>query len=104
MSEARLIKKYGNRKLYDTSDSSYITLKEILTLVNEGKEPIQVIDNKTKQDITPEVLFAAVGTDISAKQAISLYVNSNRKKATEELTLLLVKAATESFKKEENNG
>lgn len=51
MKEARIIKRYQNRKLYDTFQSCYVTLEEIAQIVREGND-IQVIDNKTKDDIT----------------------------------------------------
>ncbi|MEK6626464.1 MAG: polyhydroxyalkanoate synthesis regulator DNA-binding domain-containing protein [Bdellovibrionota bacterium] len=51
MSEVRIIKRYQNRKLYDTHQSCYVTLEEIAQIIREGNE-IQVIDNKTKNDIT----------------------------------------------------
>jgi polyhydroxyalkanoate synthesis repressor PhaR len=47
----RIIKRYQNRKLYDTHQSCYVTLEEIAQIIREGHE-IQVIDNKTKNDIT----------------------------------------------------
>ncbi len=51
MSEARMIKRYTNRKLYDTKESRYVTLSQIATLVRAG-EDIQVIDNATKDNLT----------------------------------------------------
>lgn len=51
MNEVRIIKRYQNRKLYDTHQSCYVTLEEIAQIIREGNE-IQVIDNKTKNDIT----------------------------------------------------
>lgn len=51
MSDVRIIKRYQNRKLYDTHQSCYVTLEEIAQIIREGHE-IQVIDNKTKNDIT----------------------------------------------------
>ena len=51
MKEPRIIKRYQNRKLYDTYQSCYVTLEEIAQIVREGNE-IQVIDNKSKNDIT----------------------------------------------------
>lgn len=48
---ALLIKRYANRKLYNTETSRYITLKGISELIREGRE-IQVIDNETGRDIT----------------------------------------------------
>ncbi len=50
-----LIKRYANRKLYNTDSSRYITLKGISELIREGRE-IQVVDNETGEDITPIVL------------------------------------------------
>ena len=52
---AVLIKRYANRKLYNTESSRYITLKGISELVREGKD-VRVIDNESGQDITPVVL------------------------------------------------
>ncbi|MBF0314949.1 MAG: polyhydroxyalkanoate synthesis regulator DNA-binding domain-containing protein [Oligoflexia bacterium] len=49
--EVRIIKRYQNRKLYDTFQSCYVTLEEISQIIREGNE-IQVIDNKSKNDIT----------------------------------------------------
>lgn len=51
MKDVRTIKRYQNRKLYDTHQSCYVTLEEIAQIIREGNE-IQVIDNKTKNDIT----------------------------------------------------
>ena len=51
MNDVRIIKRYQNRKLYDTHQSCYVTLEEIAQIIREGNE-IQVIDNKTKNDIT----------------------------------------------------
>ena len=46
-----LIKRYANRKLYNTESSRYITLKGIAELI-EGGEEVRVIDNETGEDIT----------------------------------------------------
>lgn len=54
----RLIKRYSNRKLYDTQSSRYITLLEVAQLVLEGA-PIQVVDNATREDKT-ELTFAQI--------------------------------------------
>ncbi len=50
-SNKRLIKRYQNRKLYDTTDSCYVTLDDLGELVRSG-EDIQVIDNSSKEDLT----------------------------------------------------
>ena len=51
----RLIKRYPNRKLYDTTTRHYITLKILARLVEEGEE-IKVIDSRTGDDITSKIL------------------------------------------------
>lgn len=48
---ARVIKRYANRKLYDTRASRYVTLQQIAKLVREG-EDVTIIDNTTKEDLT----------------------------------------------------
>jgi polyhydroxyalkanoate synthesis repressor PhaR len=57
--ETHLIKKYANRKLYDTRTSRYITLEGIADLVREGKD-IQVVDRDTGQDLTQVTLSQLV--------------------------------------------
>jgi len=54
----RVIKRYSNRKLYDTKGSRYVTLLQIAELVREGEE-VQIIDNNTKDDLT-EVTLAQI--------------------------------------------
>jgi len=53
--EEYIIKKYANRKLYDTKEKKYVNLSEISRLIREGVD-LKVIDNKTKEDITSLVL------------------------------------------------
>jgi polyhydroxyalkanoate synthesis repressor PhaR len=57
--ERHLIKKYANRKLYDTRTSSYITLEGIAGLVRDGHE-IKVVDRETGQDLTQVTLSQIV--------------------------------------------
>ena len=57
--ERHLIKKYANRKLYDTRTSKYITLEGIADLVREGHE-IKVVDRGTGQDLTQVTLSQIV--------------------------------------------
>jgi len=59
MSEVRVIKKYANRKLYDTNESKYVTLKEIAASIASGQE-VMVVDNVTKGDITGPTLLSAI--------------------------------------------
>lgn len=68
----RVIKKYQNRKLYDTKDSCYITLEEIAELIRKGEE-IKVIDNRTKGDVTSIILTQIlVDQEKSAKSILPL--------------------------------
>jgi polyhydroxyalkanoate synthesis repressor PhaR len=58
MATSHLIKRYGNRKLYDTRASAYITLDGIAELVRQGKD-LRVIDNDSGEDLTA-VTFAQI--------------------------------------------
>jgi polyhydroxyalkanoate synthesis repressor PhaR len=59
MSEPRVIKKYPNRRLYDTVESRYITLADIRRLVIDRVEFV-VIDKKTQEDITRSILLQVI--------------------------------------------
>ena len=53
--EPKIIKRYTNRKLYDTVESRYVTLDEIAEMIKGGAE-VKVIDNRTKDDLTSVTL------------------------------------------------
>lgn len=55
----RVIKKYPNRRLYDTDTSSYITLSEVKQLVMDS-EPFVVLDAKTSEDLTRSILLQII--------------------------------------------
>src|SRR5208337_1187668 len=57
-----VIKKYANRRLYDTSGSRYINLEDIATLVRNGKD-LQVVDAKTGEDLTRVTLTQIIVED-----------------------------------------
>lgn len=59
MSEPRIIKKYPNRRLYDTEESRYITLADVRRLVTD-KVNFVVIDKKSGQDITRTILLQVI--------------------------------------------
>ncbi len=59
MAQIRIIKKYPNRRLYDTEISSYITLEEVRQLVIDGDE-FEVRDAKTGDDLTRTVLLQII--------------------------------------------
>jgi len=59
MSQPRIIKKYPNRRLYDTEVSSYITLEDVRQLVLDHQD-IQVVDAKSGDDLTRSVLLQII--------------------------------------------
>lgn len=62
----RVIKRYSNRKLYDTRDSRYVTLQQIGEMVRAGEE-VQIIDNKTKEDKTEMTLALILSEDLKSQ-------------------------------------
>jgi polyhydroxyalkanoate synthesis repressor PhaR len=79
------IKKYANRRLYDTESSAYITLDRLAEMIREGRE-FEVVDAKTGEDITRQVLTQIIVDEEARgstmlpvgflKQLIGLYGNS----------------------------
>ena len=79
------IKKYANRRLYDTEASAYITLDRLAQMVREGRE-FEVVDAKSGEDITRQVLTQIIVDEEARgstmlplnflKQLIGLYGNS----------------------------
>ena len=59
MTRERLIKKYANRRLYDSSQSRHITLDDIRVLIVKG-EKIKVVEDKTGHDITRHILLQVI--------------------------------------------
>ena len=53
--EPKVIKRYTNRKLYDTVESRYVTLDEIAQMIKAGAE-VKIIDNRSKEDLTSVTL------------------------------------------------
>lgn len=58
----RKIKKYANRKLYDTLDKQYISMDQLADMVRAG-ETVSIIDNQTGQDITAQILSQLLARD-----------------------------------------
>ncbi|PTW46309.1 polyhydroxyalkanoate synthesis repressor PhaR [Sphingomonas faeni] len=80
-----IIKKYANRRLYNTESSSYITLDHLATMTREGRD-FKVVDAKTDEDITHNVLTQIIMEEESRgetmmpvnflRQLISMYGDS----------------------------
>lgn len=64
----RTIKRYANRKLYDTTDSKYVTLTDIGALVRAGEEVV-VTDNRNKADITGQTLALVIAAELTDGKA-----------------------------------
>jgi polyhydroxyalkanoate synthesis repressor PhaR len=64
--DKRIIKRYSNRKLYDTRGSSYVTLLQIAEMIRDG-EDVQIIDNATKEDKTDVTLALIISEELRNK-------------------------------------
>lgn len=78
--QSRIIKKYPNRRLYDTATSSYITLQDVKKLVTEQVE-FRVEDAKTHEDLTHNILLQIIldeesGNPIFSSDALSQIIRS----------------------------
>ena len=59
---ARLIKRYGSRKLYDTEESRYISLSELAAIIRDGEE-VHVVDNASAEDVTTVTLSQVISDE-----------------------------------------
>ncbi|MBK7858296.1 MAG: transcriptional regulator [Archangiaceae bacterium] len=71
--EPKVIKRYTNRKLYDTVESRYVTLDEIAEMVKQGVE-VKIVDNRTKEDLTSVTLAQIVFEEEKKKSQMPLDV------------------------------
>jgi polyhydroxyalkanoate synthesis repressor PhaR len=69
MTEKLTIKKYVNRRLYDTEKSIYITLDDISRIIREGRE-VNVVDAKTKEDVTAFILTQIILEESRRKNSL----------------------------------
>ena len=75
--QARVIKRYANRKLYDTQDSKYVTLDRIAELVRNGEE-VRVLDNRSQKDMTKVTLAQIIYEEQKSGNATAWSVQSLR--------------------------
>jgi polyhydroxyalkanoate synthesis repressor PhaR len=68
-SDKLLLKKYGNRRLYDTAKSSYVTLADVAEVIRGGTD-VEVIDADTKEDVTAFILTQIVLEQARKKNAL----------------------------------
>lgn len=69
MGKTLIIKKYSNRRLYDTERSKYVTLNQIADLIREGRQ-IDVIDAKTEEDVTAYILTQIILDEARKKNVL----------------------------------
>jgi len=67
MSQPVVVRKYENRRLYDTSSSRYVNLPEIAQMIREGAE-VQVVDARSGEDITRVILTQIIHEDARRKK------------------------------------
>ena len=60
MNEPRLIRKYANRRLYDTVRSRYVNLADVRNLITEGTR-VRVVEQSSSRDITNSILLQIIG-------------------------------------------
>ncbi|MDQ3077387.1 MAG: polyhydroxyalkanoate synthesis repressor PhaR [Pseudomonadota bacterium] len=100
------IKKYANRRLYDTDSSSYITLDKLAAMIREGRD-FEVIDAKSGEDITHQILTQII-VDEEARGTTMLPVNFLRQLIgmyggkTQGMVPPFLEAAMDAFQKQQS--
>ena len=69
MPEPVILKKYANRRLYDTEKSAYVTLNEVADYIREGRQ-VQIFDAKSQEDVTAFILTQIVLEKAKNKNAL----------------------------------
>ncbi|MDD3581400.1 MAG: polyhydroxyalkanoate synthesis regulator DNA-binding domain-containing protein [Desulfobacca sp.] len=69
MAEKVLLKKYSNRRLYDTEQSAYVTLRQVAEMIRQGRQ-VEVIDAKTEEDVTAFILTQIILEEAKNKHAL----------------------------------
>ncbi|MBX7147886.1 hypothetical protein K1X76_02270 [bacterium] len=64
-----VIKRYQNRKLYDTQNSTYVTLEDIAKMIKSG-EDVQIVDNRNKEDLTAVTLAQILFEEEKKKKSL----------------------------------
>jgi len=69
MAEKILLKKYANRRLYDTEKSTYVSLNQVADTIKQGRR-VEVIDAKTKEDVTAFILHQIILEEARLKNGL----------------------------------
>ena len=95
MTDQRIIKKYPNRRLYDTAISSYITLEDVKNLILE-QTSVKVIDARSQNDITHSTLLQIVseqeekGPHLFSNEMLELMIRFYRGQLPQQFQVLLM--------------
>lgn len=107
MKQERLIRKYSNRRLYDTVASRHVTLDDLRQLVVSG-EKIKVIDDKTSEDLTRSVLLQIIaeqeqfGLPVLGSEMLETIIRFNGGPMQALLTRYLEQAFTAMLRQQES--
>jgi polyhydroxyalkanoate synthesis repressor PhaR len=108
MGEPRVIKRYANRKLYDTQRSRYVTLDQIADMIRQG-EDVKIVDNNSKEDLT-SITLAQIIFEEEKKQKSFLPLQAMRNiiqsggERIEELVTQAQKRVTGVFRRTDKDG
>ncbi len=100
---AVVIKKYENRRLYDTSSSRYVNLDDVAAMIREGKD-VQVVDARSGEDLT-RVTLTQIITEDAKEQPTGLPLELLRQliiatdKAGQEFVMWYLKSAFDTYQK-----
>jgi polyhydroxyalkanoate synthesis repressor PhaR len=103
----RTIRKYPNRRLYDTTESRYITLQDIRQLVLTD-EPFEVIDQKTDGNITRSILLQVIaeqeqhGPSVMSEDFLTQVIRSSRGTVPQKVTAVLEQSLANFFEQQKH--
>ncbi len=69
MPDTIILKKYANRRIYDTESSTYVTLRQVAELIRNGRR-VEVIDAQTQEDVTAFILTQIIVEEAKNKNAL----------------------------------
>lgn len=107
MQTTRLIKKYANRRLYDTEQSIYITLENLKQLIIDGIS-VKIIEAKSKQDVTRSCLIQIIleqedsGIAVFSVEALENIIRFYGNPMQQQLILFFNEALNNFFKQQHN--
>jgi len=69
MADKVLLKKYANRRLYDTEKSAYVTLPEVADIIRSGRE-VRIVDARTEEDVTAFILTQIIMEEARSRNSV----------------------------------